>query len=418
MADVRFERVRKIFSKVTAVDDVELEIGDGEFMVLLGPSGCGKTTLLRCLAGLEKVDGGRVWIGGRDATNLPPRRRRIAMVFQSYAVFPHMKVYDNVGFGLKMQKAQGEDRRARAVGREPAPHRGHARPLPVAAIGRPAAARLPSPAPTKADVLLMDEPLSNLDALLRMEMRAELKALLRQLDATTIYVTHDQVEALSMGDRIAVMNSGRIVQVDSPLAVYDRPADTFVGGFIGTPPMNFVAAEVVANGASASARLSGGTLPLGEDARARSRRPSCSASGRSRSRSRPAGRRRDPRHGGRRRAARLAQPADRAHGGRHAEGVDAAGSVPRPDSDVWLRITRADPMDERRDRRGARRPRGVGACRKHRRAGGLTRRAVGERMVTIRAPGDVALVECETPAPGAGRCSCARSTPASRPGPS
>jgi multiple sugar transport system ATP-binding protein len=275
MADVRFERVRKIFSKVTAVDDVELEIADGEFMVLLGPSGCGKTTLLRCLAGLEKVDGGRVWIGGRDATTLPPRRRRIAMVFQSYAVFPHMKVYDNVGFGLKMQK-EGKATIAERVqfaasllhiedmlDRYPSQLSGGQRQR--VAVARAIA--------TKADVLLMDEPLSNLDALLRMEMRAELKALLRQLDATTIYVTHDQVEALSMGDRIAVMNSGRIVQVDSPLAVYDRPADTFVGGFIGTPPMNFVAAEVVANGAAASARLSGGVLPLGDDARPLAGRP-------------------------------------------------------------------------------------------------------------------------------------------------
>jgi multiple sugar transport system ATP-binding protein len=275
MADVRFERVRKIFSKVTAVDDVELEIADGEFVVLLGPSGCGKTTLLRCLAGLEKVDGGRVWIGGRDATNLPPRRRRIAMVFQSYAVFPHMKVYDNVGFGLKMQK---ESKAMIAERVQSAASLLHIEDMldryPSQLSGgqrqRVAVARAIA---TKADVLLMDEPLSNLDALLRMEMRAELKALLRQLAATTIYVTHDQVEALSMGDRIAVMNSGRIVQVDSPLAVYDRPADTFVGGFIGTPPMNFVAAEVVANGAAASARLSGGTLPLGDDARPLAGRP-------------------------------------------------------------------------------------------------------------------------------------------------
>jgi multiple sugar transport system ATP-binding protein len=275
MADVRFERVRKIFSKVTAVDDVELEIADGEFMVLLGPSGCGKTTLLRCLAGLEKVDGGRVWIGGRNATDLPPRRRRIAMVFQSYAVFPHMKVYDNVGFGLKMQK---ESKATIAEHVHSAASLLHIEDMldryPSQLSGgqrqRVAVARAIA---TKADVLLMDEPLSNLDALLRMEMRAELKALLRQLDATTIYVTHDQVEALSMGDRIAVMNSGRIVQVDSPLAVYDRPADTFVGGFIGTPPMNFVAAEVVANGAAASARLSGGTLPLGDDARPLAGRP-------------------------------------------------------------------------------------------------------------------------------------------------
>jgi multiple sugar transport system ATP-binding protein len=270
MAEVRFQRVVKTFGKVTAVDDVELVIADGEFVVLLGPSGCGKTTLLRCLAGLEKVDGGRIQIGDRDATDLPPRRRRIAMVFQSYAVFPHMKVYDNVAFGLKMQresKATIEERVQSAASllhiedfldRYPSQLSGGQRQR--VAVARAIA--------TKADVLLMDEPLSNLDALLRMEMRAELKALLQHLDATTIYVTHDQVEALSMGDRIAVMNAGRIVQVDSPLAVYDRPADTFVGGFIGTPPMNFVAAQVVANGGGAAAQLGGGTLLLGEGARA------------------------------------------------------------------------------------------------------------------------------------------------------
>jgi multiple sugar transport system ATP-binding protein len=269
MADVRFERIRKTFGKVVAVDDVDLEIADGEFVVLLGPSGCGKTTLLRCLAGLEKVDAGRVWIGGRDATSLPPRRRRIAMVFQSYAVFPHMKVYDNVAFGLKMQReskagiAERVDSAASLLHIEELLDR-YPSQLSGGQRQRVAVARAIA---TRADVLLMDEPLSNLDALLRMEMRAELKALLQKLDATTIYVTHDQVEALSMGDRIAVMNAGHIVQVDSPLAVYDRPADAFVGGFIGTPPMNFVAAEVVTNGATPVARLSGGTLPLGEDAR-------------------------------------------------------------------------------------------------------------------------------------------------------
>src|SRR5215207_223700 len=223
VGDVRFEAVRKTFGKVVAVDDVDLDVADGDFVVLLGPSGCGKTTLLRCLAGLEKVDGGRVLIGGRDATNLPPRRRRIAMVFQSYAVFPHMKVYDNIAFGLKMQKeskATIEERVGSAASllhiedyldRYPSQLSGGQRQR--VAVARALA--------TRADVLLMDEPLSNLDALLRMEMRAELKALLQKLDATTIYVTHDQVEALSMGDRIAVMNSGRIVQVDNPLAVYD-----------------------------------------------------------------------------------------------------------------------------------------------------------------------------------------------------
>ena len=270
MAEVGFQNVTKIFGKVAAVDDVTLDVRDGEFVVLLGPSGCGKTTLLRCLAGLERVDAGRIEIGGRDATDLPPRKRRIAMVFQSYAVFPHMRVYDNVAFGLKMQKeskATIEERVGSAASllhiedfldRYPAQLSGGQRQR--VAVARAIA--------TRADVLLMDEPLSNLDALLRMEMRAELKSLLQKLEATTIYVTHDQVEALSMGDRIAVMNAGRIVQVDTPLAVYDRPLDTFVGGFIGTPPMNFVHATVALDDGRPVARLGGGAVPLREDARA------------------------------------------------------------------------------------------------------------------------------------------------------
>jgi multiple sugar transport system ATP-binding protein len=225
-------------------------VADGEFVVLLGPSGCGKTTLLRCLAGLEKVDAGRVSIGGRDATDLPPRKRRIAMVFQNYAVFPHLTVADNIAFGLRMQKEPKEvvaEQVASSASllhieglldRYPAQLSGGQRQR--VAVARAIAAR--------SDVLLMDEPLSNLDALLRMEMRAELKRLLKTLELTTIYVTHDQVEALSMGDRVAVMNEGRIVQVDAPLAVYDRPADRFVGSFVGTPPMNLVDAEVVLDG--------------------------------------------------------------------------------------------------------------------------------------------------------------------------
>jgi multiple sugar transport system ATP-binding protein len=269
MADVRFEAVRKTFGKVVAVDDVDLEVDDGDFVVLLGPSGCGKTTLLRCLAGLEKVDGGRVLIGGRDATDLPPRRRRIAMVFQSYAVFPHLKVYKNIAFGLRMQKEKKSVISERV---ESAAKLLHIEDLldryPSQISGgqrqRVAVARAIA---TKADVLLMDEPLSNLDALLRMEMRAELKALLRQLGSTTIYVTHDQIEALSMGDRIAVMNAGSIVQLDNPLDVYDHPADTFVGGFVGTPPMNFLAAELSPNGAAGPVvHLSGGSFAAGTDA--------------------------------------------------------------------------------------------------------------------------------------------------------
>jgi multiple sugar transport system ATP-binding protein len=264
MADVSFQSVRKIFGDVVAVDDVDLEVRDREFVVLLGPSGCGKTTLLRSLAGLEKLDGGRVYIGGKDTTDRQPRHRGIAMVFQSYAVFPHMRVFDNIAFGLRMQKQRKETIKERVessaellhienlLDRYPAQLSGGQRQR--VAVARAIA--------TKSDVLLMDEPLSNLDALLRMEMRAELKRLLHELETTTIYVTHDQVEALSMGDRIAVMHAGRIVQLDSPLAVYDHPADMFVGGFIGTPPMNFLEADVAVDGSAPVVRLSGGSFPL------------------------------------------------------------------------------------------------------------------------------------------------------------
>ena len=267
MADIRFEGVHKSFGSFAAVDGVDLEVKDGEFMVLLGPSGCGKTTLLRCLAGLERVDEGRVYIGDRDATDLPPRRRRIAMVFQSYAVFPHMKVYDNIAFGLRMQKEKKPviEERVRSSAEllhiEELLDR-YSSQLSGGQRQRVAVARAMA---TNAEVLLMDEPLSNLDALLRLEMRAELKTLLQSLDATTIYVTHDQIEALSMGDRIAVMNKGRIVQLGNPLEVYDNPADTFVGGFIGTPPMNFLEARVSSNGGASIVEVSGGSFEFPGD---------------------------------------------------------------------------------------------------------------------------------------------------------
>ena len=264
MADVRFESVRKTFGKVTAVDDVDLKVGEGEFVVLLGPSGCGKTTLLRCLAGLERVDAGKIHIGQRDVTDLAPRKRRISMVFQSYAVFPHLKVRENIAFGLRRQKQNDAVVKQRVesvsellgitdlLDRYPAQISGGQRQR--VAVARAIAIR--------SDVLLMDEPLSNLDALLRMQMRAELKALLQELGTTTIYVTHDQTEALSMGDRIAVMNSGRIVQVDTPLQVYDNPTDKFVGDFVGTPPMNFLAARVESNGAGPMVRVAGGDFAI------------------------------------------------------------------------------------------------------------------------------------------------------------
>jgi multiple sugar transport system ATP-binding protein len=245
MSSVAFESVRKVFGKTTALKDVDLLVRDGEFMVLLGPSGCGKTTLLRCLAGLERIDGGTVRIGDRDVSDLPPRDRHIAMVFQSYAVFPHMKVYDNIAFGLRMRKkpkAEVERRvkeGAALLQLEPFLDRYPAQ-LSGGQRQRVAVARA---IVTDAPVLLMDEPLSNLDALLRLHARAELKRLHAEVKRTTVYVTHDQIEALSMGDRIAVMREGQIVQLDTPSALYDRPADVFVGSFIGSPPMNFLKAR-------------------------------------------------------------------------------------------------------------------------------------------------------------------------------
>ena len=246
MADIQIENVTKRFDSFVAVDNISLTIEDQEFVVLLGPSGCGKTTLLRAIAGLGMADEGRISIGGRDVTYLPPRERKISMVFQSYAIFPHMTVYDNIAFGLKMNKFDKveTDKRVREAAkllhienmldRFPSKMSGGQRQR--VAVARAIA--------MKSEVLLMDEPLSNLDALLRLEMRAELKRLLQEIKATTIYVTHDQIEALSMGDRIAVMKDGQILQCDKPEIVYDLPANRFVGGFIGTPPMNFMQGQV------------------------------------------------------------------------------------------------------------------------------------------------------------------------------
>ena len=269
MAEIRIDRVTKLFKGTRAVDDVSLTVADGEFMVLLGPSGCGKTTLLRSIAGLEQIDGGRILIGDRDVTDLPARKRDIAMVFQSYAVFPHMTVYDNIAFGLRMHRTPKPDvdRQVREAAellhienlldRYPAATSGGQRQ-------RIAVARALAMQP---QVLLMDEPLSNLDALLRLEARAELKRLLNEIGSTTIYVTHDQVEAMSMGDRVAVMRSGKLVQVDDPLSIYDGPVDQFVGGFIGSPPMNFLPVTVERRPDAILARVAdSGELRLESDA--------------------------------------------------------------------------------------------------------------------------------------------------------
>ncbi len=248
MAQIDIQQVRKTFagSKQAAVNDIDLTVADNEFMVLLGPSGCGKTTLLRMIAGLEYPESGSILIGDRDVTDLPPRSRDIAMVFQSYAVFPHMTVYDNIAFGLRMHKApktaiRGKVERAAEL-LQLTPYLGRfSAQLSGGQRQRVAVARAIVMEPA---VLLMDEPLSNLDALLRLNFRGELKKLVQEIKTTTIYVTHDQVEALSLGDRIAVMRDGMIVQCDTPMAIYDRPASEFVGAFIGNPPMNFLRGRI------------------------------------------------------------------------------------------------------------------------------------------------------------------------------
>ncbi|HDN79255.1 MAG TPA: ABC transporter ATP-binding protein [Chloroflexi bacterium] len=268
MAEIRLKGVRKTFGKVVAVQDVDLTVHDREFVVLLGPSGCGKTTLLRCIAGLEQVDKGRVFIGEQDVTDLPPRRRQIAMVFQNYAVFPHLTVFENIAFGLRMQRKPDSEIEMRVKAAAELLHieellKRYPAQLSGGQRQRVAVARAIAVQP---QVLLMDEPLSNLDALLRLEMRAELKRLLREIQSTTLYVTHDQVEALSLGDRIAVMRDGQIIQYDTPLNIYDKPADVFVGGFIGNPPMNFIEGQVRVEDDKVKVLTSGGEIePTPED---------------------------------------------------------------------------------------------------------------------------------------------------------
>jgi multiple sugar transport system ATP-binding protein len=247
MAQIEIEQVTKVFSgDVVALDDVSLRIEDGEFIALVGPSGCGKSTLLRALAGLEDVTSGTIAIDGKDVTDLAPRHRDIAMVFQSYALYPHMTVRQNLGYGLKVRRmAKAEirgrvDEVAKLLGlselleRRPAQLSGGQRQR--VAMGR-AIVRQPQ-------AFLMDEPLSNLDAKLRVGMRASLSQLHSQLGVTTVYVTHDQVEAMTLGQRVAVMRDGRILQVDAPQRLYEQPRDLFVAGFIGSPAMNLVEATI------------------------------------------------------------------------------------------------------------------------------------------------------------------------------
>jgi multiple sugar transport system ATP-binding protein len=247
MAEIELRNITKVFAgDVVAIDDVSLQIADGEFIALVGPSGCGKSTLLRAIAGLEEVTSGDISIGGRDVTDLAPRHRDIAMVFQSYALYPHMSVRQNLGYGLKVRRVPKAEIRKRVddiadllgltdlLERKPAHLSGGQRQR--VAMGR-AIAREPQ-------AFLMDEPLSNLDAKLRVGMRASLAQLHQRLAVTTVYVTHDQVEAMTLGQRVAVMKDGHILQVDTPPVLYERPIDVFVAGFIGSPAMNLLEAAV------------------------------------------------------------------------------------------------------------------------------------------------------------------------------
>ncbi len=251
MARILVREIEKRFGSFVALKSISLEVRDREFTVLLGPSGCGKTTLLRIIAGLETADRGEVWIGDRRVDGLPPRSRNIAMVFQNYAVFPHMTVFDNIAFGLRMQKKAPESEIERTV--RWAAELVHIESQLEKFTGQLSGGQRQRVAVARAlavrpQVLLMDEPLSNLDALLRLEMRAELKTILRESETTTIYVTHDQVEAMSLADRIAIMYRGEIAQYATPLEIYRDPATMFCGGFIGSPPMNFLPAEKIGDG--------------------------------------------------------------------------------------------------------------------------------------------------------------------------
>jgi multiple sugar transport system ATP-binding protein len=252
MASVTFEKATRIYPGGTrpAVDQVQLTVKDGEFLVLVGPSGCGKTTTLRMLAGLEEVNEGRILIGDRDVTQVPPKDRDIAMVFQNYALYPHMTVAENMGFALKIAGVKKDERAARVLeaaklldlepylDRKPKALSGGQRQR--VAMGR-AIVRKP-------EVFLMDEPLSNLDAKLRVATRTQIASLQRRLGVTTVYVTHDQVEAMTMGDRVAVLKDGVLQQVDTPRALYERPANVFVAGFIGSPAMNLLTLKITAGG--------------------------------------------------------------------------------------------------------------------------------------------------------------------------
>jgi len=263
MADLQIRNLRKDYGSVTVIPDLSLDVADGEFVVLVGPSGCGKSTLLRMIAGLEEISGGDLVVGGARTNDVPPQKRDMAMVFQSYALFPHMSVRDNIAFGPRI-RGEGRDRIEAGVKRASeilnladylnrAPGQLSGGQRQRVAMGR-SIVRDPK-------VFLFDEPLSNLDAKLRISMRTEIKALHQKLGTTIVYVTHDQIEAMTMADRIVVMNEGRIEQVGSPLDLYDRPANRFVAGFLGSPAMSFLPALKVGGGIAIDGA---GTVPSGD----------------------------------------------------------------------------------------------------------------------------------------------------------
>ena len=267
MAEITLEKLTKVYGDGTrAVSELDLEIADGEFVVLVGPSGCGKTSALRMIAGLEPITDGRVVIGGEVVNNLPPKDRDIAMIFQNYALYPHMSAFDNMAFGLKLRGMKKERRGERVNGA--ASTLGLAEVLPKkprtlsggqrqrVAMGR-AIVREPR-------AFLMDEPLSNLDAKLRVEMRAEIARLQRELNVTTVYVTHDQVEAMTLGDRVAIMRDGVLQQVAKPQELYDRPRNLFVAEFIGSPAMNLIGVDLALSNGNVVAKFGDNTLEVDE----------------------------------------------------------------------------------------------------------------------------------------------------------
>jgi multiple sugar transport system ATP-binding protein len=268
MAGIVMEDVSKVYADgTTAVSDLNLDIGDGEFMVLVGPSGCGKTTALRMVAGLERISRGSISIGDRVVNDVPPKERDIAMVFQNYALYPHMNVYDNMAFGLKLQKVPKTeiDERVREAARILGLEEFLARKPKALSGGQRQRVAMGRAIVRHPQAFLMDEPLSNLDAKLRVQMRSEIARIQDDLGVTTIYVTHDQVEAMTMGDRVAVIRKGELQQVDTPQTLYDHPNNLFVAGFIGSPAMNLLEATIVRSEGSAQVEFGDIRLAIPDD---------------------------------------------------------------------------------------------------------------------------------------------------------